>query len=69
MIIGKISENEKTVRFKADIHCNNCQKQVSGGLKTGEKNYQTREFGIELERFLKNYLCGKCRDKKRVLKN
>ena len=65
MIIGKISENEKRVEFGIDIHCTNCGKHVPGGLKAGEKYYQTKEFEIELEEFLKNYLCGICRDKKR----
>jgi hypothetical protein len=65
MIIGKISENEKKVEFNINIHCTNCGKHVPGGLKAGEKHYQTKEFKIELEEFLKNYLCGICRDKKR----
>jgi len=68
MIIGKILENERKIRFHLDIHCSNCGKQVPGGLKTGEKYYQSKEFKIELEEFLKNYLCGICRDKKRVKK-
>ena len=65
MIIGKISENEKIVKFDVEIHCNNCGKKVPGGLKTGEKYFQTREFKVELEDFKKNYFCGVCRDKKR----
>ena len=48
-----------------DIHCTGCKKQVPGGMKTGEKYYQTKEFEIELKGFLENYLCGVCRDKKR----
>ncbi len=66
MIIGKISENEKKVKFDVEIHCTNCNKKVPGGLQTGEKYYQTNEFKIELEDFKKNYLCGICRDKKRL---
>jgi len=69
MIIGKISENEKIVRFDIEIHCTNCGKKVPGGLKTSEKYYQTEAFKIELEDFKKNYLCGICRDMKRVNKN
>ena len=65
MIIGKISENEKKIEFSMNIHCTNCGKHVPGRLKAGEKYYQTKEFEIELEEFLKNYLCGICRDKKR----
>ena len=68
VIIGKIGENEKSIRFDVKIHCNNCGTKVPGGLKTGEKYYQTREFKIELEQFKKNYLCGVCRDKKRLEK-
>ena len=66
MIIGKISKNEKKVKFDVDIHCTSCGKKVPGGLKTGLKYYQTKEFKIELEDFKRNYLCGICRDKKRL---
>ena len=69
MIIGKISENEKIIKFDADISCTNCGKKVPGGLKTGETYYHTKEFEIEFNEFIKNYLCGICRDKRRVLKN
>ena len=69
MIIGKISENEKIVKFDIEIHCTNCGKKVPGGLKTSEKYYQTEAFKIELEDFKRNYLCGICRDMKRVNKN
>ena len=65
VIIGKISKNEKTIRFDVEIHCNNCGKRVPGGLKTGEKYYQTEEFKMELENFKKKYFCGICRDMKR----
>ncbi len=69
MIIGKTSKNEKVIKFNADIHCTNCGKHVPGGLKTGETYYQTKEFKIELENFMKKYLCGICRDKKRLKEN
>lgn len=68
MIIGEIPKNDKKIELKADIHCTNCGKQVPGGLKTGEKFSKTKEFEIELKKFLKNYLCGICRDKKRTKK-
>ena len=68
MIIGKILENEQIIKFDAKIHCTNCNKQVPGGLKTGERYYQTQEFKVELEEFLRNYLCGQCRDKIRNIK-
>jgi hypothetical protein len=69
MIIGKISENERKIELNADIHCTNCGKQVPGGLKVGERYCKTDEFKMELEKFMQNYLCGICRDKKRVEKN
>ena len=66
MILGKIPENENVIRLEIEIHCNNCGKKVPGGIKTGEKYSQTKEFKVELEEFLQNYLCGVCRDKERV---
>lgn len=68
LIIGKISENDKKIKIQAEIHCTNCGKKVPGGLKTGEKFSKTNQFKIELEEFMENYLCGICRDKKRVKK-
>ena len=68
MIIGKINKNEKLVKFVLDIHCTDCGKKVPGGLQTSEKFYGTEPFKIELENFKKDYLCGICRDKKRVNK-
>ncbi|AJM92450.1 MULTISPECIES: hypothetical protein [Nitrosopumilus] len=65
MIIGRVLENEKKVKFELDIFCTNCGKKVPGRLQTGESYYQTQEFHAELEDFKKNYLCGVCRDKKR----
>lgn len=69
MRIGKISENEKIVEINSEIYCTNCGKQVPGGLKTGEKYSQTKEFEIEMKEFKKKYLCGICRDKKRLENN
>ena len=66
MIIGKFPKNEKIIKFSIQVNCTNCGKHVPGGLKTGEKYYKTREFKIELEDFLGHYLCGICRDKKRL---
>ena len=68
MIVGKITKNEKMIKFDRKIHCTNCGKQVPGGLKTGKTYYQSQEFEIEFKGFLKNYLCGICRDKKRTQK-
>ena len=69
MIIGKTSKDDKRVRFTLEIHCTKCGKKVPGGLQSSEKFYQTKEFKAELERFKESYLCGICRDKKRVSKN
>jgi hypothetical protein len=68
MIIGKISENEKKIRYYVDIHCTNCNKSVPGRVATGQKYSQTKEFKVELENYKKDYLCGICRDKRRVNK-
>ncbi len=69
MIIGKILENEKIIKLDIEIHCTDCGKQVPGGLKIGEKYHQTKKFKNELDEFLKNYLCGMCRDKERLKKH
>jgi len=68
MIIGKIKKDEKKVKLDLDIYCTNCGKNVPGGIKTSEKHYGTESFLKEVEDFKKNYLCGICRDKKRVNK-
>ncbi len=68
MIIGKIKKNEKKVKLNFEISCTNCGKKVPGGIKTSEKYYGTESFLKEVEDFKKNYLCGRCRDKKRVTK-
>lgn len=68
MIIGKIGKNEKSVRFELDLHCSNCKKEVPGGMKASEKFYNSDSFIREIKEFKKNYLCGICRDKKRVSK-
>ncbi len=68
MIIGKIQKDEKKVKLDLDIYCTNCGKKVPGGIKTSEKYYGTKSFLNEIEDFKKNYLCGICRDKKRVNK-
>jgi hypothetical protein len=69
MIIGKIIKNQKTIRLNEDIFCSNCGKQVPGGVKASEEYSKTNDFKKELKEFTKNYLCGICRDKKRVNKS
>jgi len=69
MIIGKISENEKKIRYYVEIRCTDCNKRVPGRVATGQKYSQTKEFKVELENYKKDYLCGICRDIKRVNRN
>ena len=66
MIIGKIQKDEKTIKLTLDLNCTNCKKKVPGGIKASEKYSKTNEFKKEIEEFKENYLCGICRDKKRV---
>ncbi|MFB5627552.1 MAG: hypothetical protein ACE5R5_05100 [Nitrosarchaeum sp.] len=66
MIIGKINNNEKRIKFNLDIVCTNCGKSVPGGMQASENYYGTDSFKLELDNFLKNYLCGICRDKKKI---
>ena len=69
MIIGEIKKDEKTIRLNLEIHCTSCGKRVPGGIKTSENYSKTNDFKKEFEEFKKNYLCGICRDKKRVNKS
>jgi hypothetical protein len=66
MIIGKHDKNDKMIQVDLELHCSNCEKNVPGGIKVSEKYYGTESFEKELELFQENYLCGICRDKKRV---
>lgn len=66
MIIGKINKNEPTIRFNLNLNCTNCRKKVPGGMLTSKKYYNTYSFLLEVDNFKKEYLCGSCRDKKRI---
>ena len=66
MRFGKIEENEKTVKFDLDLKCSNCKKKVPGGMKSGKSYFETDEFNKNIDEFKKTYLCGVCRDKKRI---
>ena len=66
MIFGKIEENDIAIKFDVKIQCVNFKKQVPGGMKSSESYFNTDEFNKELKKFQKTYLCGVCRDKKRV---
>lgn len=69
MILGKIEKNDKIIKFSLDLHCIDCGSHVPGGIKTSEKYYNSELFHVEVENLQKKYLCGKCRDKKRISKN
>lgn len=66
MILGKIHEGEKKIKFNIDLKCSQCKVHVPGGMQTGEKYYGTASFIKEIREFKKRYLCGRCRDKHRV---
>ena len=66
MIIGKINKNEKKIKFYLDIKCTKCGKAVPGGMQASENYFGSDLFKIEVDNFKKNYLCGICRDKKRL---
>lgn len=66
MILGRIEKGEKTVRFNLDIRCSNCGHKVPGSIKSSEKHYKSDGFEDKIKEFRRNYLCGICRDKKRL---
>ncbi len=59
MLIGKISENEKKIRYYVEIHCTNCNKSVPGRVVTGQKYSQTKEFKVEVENYKKDLVTSK----------
>lgn len=69
MILGKHDKNDRMVQINLDLDCSNCGKHVPGGIKVSEKHYGSESFEKELINFQENYLCGICRDRKRVSKN
>ena len=66
MRFGKIGKNDEIIKFNLELNCINCNKKVPGGMKSGKNYFKTIEFNKELEKFKKTYLCGNCRDKKRI---
>jgi len=66
VIIGKIKKNEKIIKFQLKLFCTKCGKSVPGGMRASEKYYNSESFRIEIEKFKKKYLCGICRDAKRI---
>ena len=68
MIIGKISENEKSVRFDVEIHCTSCGKKVPGGLKTGEKYFKLKNLK-QNQRILKEIIFAEFAETKKEQEN
>jgi len=66
VIIGKINDSEPSIRFNLNLNCTKCGKKVPGGMRTSKKYFGSHSFKLEVDNFKKNYLCGICRDKKRV---
>jgi len=66
MIIGKVNKNEKKIKFNLVLHCTKCGKKVPGGMKASESYFGSDLFNLEIINFKKTYLCGICRDKKRI---
>ena len=63
MIFKKI---EKIIKFNVKIKCIDWNKQIQGEMKSSENYFNTNEFNKEWKKFQKIYLCGVCRDKKRI---
>jgi hypothetical protein len=68
MRIGKFANNEPTIRFVLNLVCTDCGKKVPGGMLSSKKYFGTYSFLLEIDELKKKYLCGKCRDKKRLNK-
>jgi len=68
MRIGKIEKNEPSIRFKLNLVCIDCGIKVPGGMLTSKSYFGTYSFMLEIDSLKKTYMCGKCRDKKRLSK-
>ena len=66
MIFGRISRDEPVLRLNLTIFCCNCKKTVPGGVTVSKLYHDSDEFDTDLRKFMDAYLCGRCRDKKRV---
>lgn len=66
VIFGTVSGNEPVVRLNLEIHCSDCKKDVPGGVTVSKRYHDSVGFDAELQIFMGRYLCGTCRDKKRV---
>ena len=66
MILGRIEEGQKRIRLECEISCTRCSKRVPGGIVVADGFDKTEEFCRMLEDLRESYLCGICRDAKRV---
>lgn len=66
MRIGNFTNNESTIKFNLNLNCTNCGKKVPGGMLTSKKYFGSYSFFLEIDDLKKTYLCGICRDKKRI---
>ena len=66
VIFGTVSGDEPVVRLNLEIRCSSCKKTVPGGVTISKRHYGSDGFDAEIQAFMRGYLCGICRDKKRV---
>lgn len=66
MILGRIGEGQKRIRLEREMRCTRCSKRVPGGIVVADGFEKTGEFCRMLEDLRETYLCGRCRDAKRV---
>lgn len=66
MILGRIEEGQKRIRLEREMRCTRCSKRVPGGIVVADEFDKTAEFRRMLEDLRESYLCGMCRDAKRV---
>ena len=66
VIFGTVSGDEPVVRLNLEIRCSSCKKTVPGGVTISKRHYGSDGFDAEMQAFMRGYLCGICRDKKRV---
>jgi len=64
--IGKIEKKDLTTHFNLNLNCIDCGKKTPGGMVASTNYFGSYSFFLEIDDFKKKYLCGKCRDKKRI---
>ncbi|MCE2497952.1 MAG: hypothetical protein J4F28_02985 [Nitrosopumilaceae archaeon] len=66
MRLGRIEEGQRRIRLECEIQCISCSKRVPGGIVVADGFDKTDEFHRMLEDLRETYLCGICRDAKRI---